>query len=136
MSLQPYLFYAGRCDEAIAFYEKALGAKATFLARYKDAPEKMPGPDGWHEKVMHANVSIGSSQFMMSDGMGPEVEPFKGFGLSLEVQTPAEGEQRLNALAEGGKVVMPFQKTFWSEGFGMVNDRFGVLWMLGIPEGK
>lgn len=135
MSLQPYLFYAGRCEEAIAFYEKALGAQVTYITRFSEAPEKMPGYEEWGDKIMHANITIGNAQIMMSDEMGPETgEVFKGFALSFTVASGADGEKRMDALADGGKVMMPFQKTFWSEGFGMVTDRFGVLWMITIED--
>lgn len=130
--VQPYLFFEGKCEEAIEFYKKALGAKVNMLMRYKDSPEPpQPGcapPDS--NKVMHANFSIGETQIMASDGRCNGKPNFEGVALSLTVKTSAEADRAFNALADGGKVEMPMAKTFFSANFGMVVDRFGVFWMV------
>lgn len=129
MKVEPYLFFSGRCEEALDFYVQALGAEITLLMRCKEAPEPMGLPPGWEDKVMHANLRIGESSLMASDGMG-EATTFGGFALSLAAPTPEHAEAWFTALAEGGKVDMPLQQTFWAQAFGMLTDRFGVSWMV------
>lgn len=130
--IQPYLFFDGKCEEAVEFYKRALGAKVNMLMRYKDSPEPPPPgcapPDA--NKVMHANFRIGETQIMASDGRCSGKPDFKGFALSLTVKTEAEADKAFNALANGGKAEMPPAKTFFSARFGMVTDRFGVMWMV------
>jgi len=136
MNLQPYLFFNGRCEEALAFYGKALGAKVTFLMRNKEAPVPPPAgklPPGSENKVMHCEVQIGDVGFMASDGMASGETSFKGFSLSLVVPDASRVDQAIQALAEKGRIDMPPSKTFWAERFGMVTDRFGVQWMLQTP---
>ncbi|MCW3480310.1 VOC family protein [Neisseriaceae bacterium JH1-16] len=135
MQVQPYLFFAGRCDEAIAFYQQALGAKVEMLMRFKDSPEPPPPgqlPPGFEDKVMHASLRIGDSIVMASDGSTPGEERFQGVSLSLSPATLAEAEQRFTALADGGEVRMQLTPTFFSPGFGMVSDRFGLTWMVMV----
>ena len=132
--VQPYLFFGGRCEEALAFYGTALGAQVDFLMRYKESPEPMPPgrlPAGFENKVMHATFHIGGTTLMASDGC-EENAHFEGFSLSLALPTEAEVNQAFAALAEGGKVEMPLTKTFWSQRFGMVTDRFGIGWMVTV----
>ena len=133
MLVQPYLFFDGRCEEAVDFYRRALGAEVTMLMRFKDSPEPpAPGmcPPGSEDKVMHANLRIGDATVMASDGRCQGRPSFQGFSLSLTVRDDAEAERRFAALADGGKVQMPLAKTFFSPRFGMVADRFGVSWMV------
>ena len=133
MKVEPYLFFEGRCDEALEFYRKALGAEVTALYRYKDSPEPPePGkcPPGSGDKVMHANVRIGETTLMASDGRCQGRPDFQGFSLSLAVADDVEAERKFAALADGGQVQMPLAQTFFSSRFGMVTDRFGVLWMI------
>jgi len=133
-SIQPYLFFSGRCDEALAFYKTVLGAQVDFLMRYKEAPEPPPPgmvPPGWENKVMHATFRVGASTLMASDGDGPG-GGFKGFSLSLTLPTEAEARRVFAALADDGKVIMPLGKTFWSPCFGMVTDKFGLGWMVTV----
>jgi PhnB protein len=135
MQVQPYLFFNGQAEEALNFYKRAVGAEITALLRFKDSPEtSTPGmvPKSWSEKVMHANVRIGDTQVMASDGCSNEPLTFRGFSLSLAVTSETEADRCFNALADGGKVDMPLSKTFWSARFGMVTDRFGVAWMVGL----
>jgi len=135
MRIEAYLFFNGRCEEAIEFYKKALGAEVQMLMRNRDAPEKPPPgmlPPGSDDKVMHANLRVGSSIVMVSDGRCDGKPDFKGFALSLDAATEAEAERMFNALADGGAVQMPLAKTFWAPKFGMVADRFGVGWMVSV----
>ncbi|MDY0108038.1 MAG: VOC family protein [Giesbergeria sp.] len=136
MQVQPYLFFDGRCEEALNFYSAALGAQVTALMRFKDAPPSAsaPGctpPPG--DKIMHANLQIGPVQIMASDGMVPGEGAFKGFALSLAPATDAEAACLFQALAEGGQVQMPLGPTFFASSFAMLTDRFGVPWMLVVP---
>jgi PhnB protein len=130
--VQPYLFFDGKCEAAIEFYRHALGAKVNLQMRYKESPEPPPpgcGPVD-SNKIMHAQFQIGDTVIMASDGRSTGHPKFEGFSLSLTVQTEAEADRAFNALAEGGKVDMPLARTFFSARFGMVTDRFGVMWMV------
>ena len=131
MHVQPYLFFDGRCDEAIEFYKKAIGAQVQMLMRFKDSPqsndEYAPADKN---KVMHAQVRVGETTVLMSDGECHGKPAFEGFALSIYASNEAEAEKLFNALAEGGQVKMPLAKTFFSPRFGMLNDRFGVMWMV------
>lgn len=134
MKIQPYLFFNGRCEEAIEFYKKALGAEVIMLMRMKENPEPPPGmmaPDR-EEKIMHASIRIGNTEVMLSDGLCSGKPDFKGFSLSLAVDTAAQCDKAFVALSEKGKVDMPLTKTFWSSRFGMLTDRFGVQWMVTV----
>lgn len=130
MQIQPYLFFNGRCDEAIEFYRTAVGAEVKMLMRFRDSPE--PASHGDPEKVMHADLRIGSTSVLVSDGRCGGQLDFQGFGLSLTVANDAEAERLFAALGSGGKVRMPPAKTFFSSKFGMLTDRFGVLWMVYV----
>lgn len=132
--VQPYLFFGGRCDEAVSFYRKALNAQVEMIKRFEESPDPMPAnkmAPGWEKKVMHASFRIGQTTVMASDGCGPD-QKFSGFSLSLTVPTEAEADRAFNALADGGKVQMPLARTFWSPRFGMVTDRFGIGWMVSV----
>lgn len=143
MSTQPtkpvvhaYLFFGGRCEEALRFYEQAVGARVDCLMRFKESPEPPPPgvlPPGYGEKIMHGALVIGESMVMVSDGCASNPAGFQGFALSVSVATEAEADRVFGALAEGGKVTMPLGRTFWSPRFGMVMDRFGVAWMVIVP---
>ncbi|MEX3991524.1 VOC family protein [Paraburkholderia sp. EG286A] len=136
MQIQPYLFYPGNCDEAIAFYGEALGAKEVIKMRFKEAPPDPARamPPEFAEKIMHATLQIGDAQIMVSDGgCMTQNDKFLGFGVSLTGSDLATAERYFDALAKGGTVTMPFQKTFWSPGFGMLTDKFGVPWMVSAP---
>jgi PhnB protein len=131
--IQPYLFFEGRCEEAIEFYKKTLGAEVQFMMRYKESPEPSAADclsAGSENKIMHAQVRIGQTVVMMSDGRASGKPVFDGFSLSLTLPTTAEVERSFKALADGGQVGMPLAKTFFSANFGMVADRFGVKWMV------
>ncbi len=130
VQIQPYLFYNGRCDEAIEFYRAAIGAEVTFLMRYKESPE--PTSHGDPEKVMHATLRIGDTPVYVSDGQCTGQLNFQGFALSLTVREDAEAERLFAALSDGAQVQMPLAKTFFSSKFGMLTDRFGVLWIVHV----
>jgi PhnB protein len=130
MTIQPYLFFEGRCDEAISFYRKAVDAEIAMLMRYKDAPQGNACPGATPDKVMHATLRIGDATVMASDGNCSGKPNFEGFGLSLGAATDADANRLFGNLTEGGTVVTPLQKTFFASSFGMVRDRFGILWMV------
>ena len=135
MLVQPYLFFDGRCEEALEFYRSKLGAKVENLVRFKDSPEPaQPGmvPPGSENKVMHVSFRIGDTTLMASDGRCLGRPSFQGFALSLTVPNEAEAERLFAALGDGGQVQMPLAKTFFSPRFGMVADRFGVSWMVVV----
>ena len=136
MEIQPYLFFNGRCEEAVEFYRKALGAEVEMLMRYKECPDSPPPgtlPPGSENKVMHASLRIGGAVVMASDGNCTGQTEFKGFSLSITAPDAATADRFFAALAEGGQMQMPLGKTFFSPRFGMVADRFGVGWMVIVP---
>jgi PhnB protein len=132
MKAEPYLFFDGRCEEALEFYRKVIGAEIIVLMRFKDSPdaEGCMVPPGAGEKVLHANFRIGESMLMASDGECQGRPKFQGFSLSLMPANDAEAERFFTALSDGGQVQMPLAKTFFASSFGMVADRFGVSWMI------
>ena len=132
--IEPYLFFNGRCEEAVKFYQKALGAEVQMIMRYKESPEPPPPgqtPPNWGDKIMHASMKIGATVVMASDGCGEKIM-FEGFALSISVPDEADADRAFAALSEGGQVRMPLGKTFWSPRFGMVQDKFGVGWMVSV----
>ncbi|MDM0040174.1 VOC family protein [Variovorax sp. J22G21] len=136
MQVQSYLFFDGRCEEALEFYRSALGAKVTMLMRYKESPDPVPpgmcAPNS-DEKVMHSEFTIGDTKLMASDGYAGGKPEFKGFSLSLDAKDDADAKRLFDTLAEGGTVQMPLGKTFFASSFGMVADRFGMAWMVIVP---
>jgi PhnB protein len=135
MLIQPYLSFDGRCEEAIEFYRKALGAEVVMLSRFKDVPPSAgPSmtPPGCDNKVMHASLRIGQSVLMASDGHCTGKPNFQGCSLSLTPANAAEAAKVFAALSDGGQVQMPLGKTFFSPAFGMLADRFGVPWMIYV----
>jgi PhnB protein len=132
MEVQPYLFFDGRCQEAIDFYRQALGAEVQMVMHFKDSPDPASVPPGAGDKVMHANVRIGETEVFMSDGMCKGNPAFQGFSLSLLPADDAAAERLFAALRDGGTVTMPLGKTFFASSFGMLVDRFGVAWMVVV----
>jgi PhnB protein len=130
MHVQPYLDFNGRCDEALEFYKKAIGAKVGMLMRWKDSPDKTMCTPQNAEKVMHSHFEIGDTTVMASDGRNSGKPNFHGIMLSIAASTEAEADKIFNSLADGGQVQMPLGKTFFSPLFGMVSDKFGVGWMV------
>ena len=133
MLIEPYLFFEGRCDDAVEFYRQTLGAEVGALMRYKESPEPhQPGalPPGSENKVMHGILKIGDTTAMVSDGRCSGIPDFRGFALTINAPDVTRADQMFAALADGGQVQMAQAKTFFSPRFGMVTDRFGVLWMI------
>lgn len=134
MQVQSYLFFDGRCEEAINFYKKTLNAKVDMLMRWKDSPDKSMCTPGNENKVMHASLKIGETRVMASDGRNTGNPEFKGFALSVNAKDEADADHLFNSLAAGGKVTMPIGKTFFSPRFGMTTDKFGVNWMVIVEQ--
>jgi PhnB protein len=135
MQVQHYLFFYGRCEEALAFYADKLGAQVLFQMRGKDAPGEhaIQGEQG--ERIMHASFRIGETTLMASDGNPNQpAQPHSGFSVAISVDDVGKGKALFDALAEGGKVCFPWQATFWAEGFGMVNDKFDIPWMVSVEK--
>jgi PhnB protein len=136
MQVQPYLFFNGRCEEAVEFYRTALGAQVQMLMHYKDSPEPATCPSGATDigdMVMHASLRVGQTIVMASDDPTGASQSHQGFALSIIAADEAEADRLFAALSDGGQVHMPLAKTFFSPRFGMVADRFGVLWMVLVP---
>lgn len=134
-TITPYLFFAGRCDEAIAFYREALGAEVEMLMRYDESPEPPPPgmlQEGFEKKVMHATLRVRGVPLMASDGCDDRSQS-QGVRLALTLPAEADARAAFDALADGGSVQMPLTKTFWSPCFGMLTDRFKIEWMVMIP---
>jgi PhnB protein len=133
MPVTPYLFFDGRCEEAIEFYKKALGAEVGMMMRYKESPEPPPPgvvAPGSENKIMHACLRINGAEVMASDGCAQGTPKFEGFSLSLNAKDEKQADRMFAALADGGQVRMPLGKTFFAKRFGMLADRFGVGWMI------
>jgi PhnB protein len=132
MDIQPYVFFDGRAEEAIEFYKQVLGAKVGRLMRFKECPDPQPGsiPAGTEEKIMHADITIGDSTLLLSDGHCSGNASFQGFSLTIRVANDAEAKKVFDALSAGGQVRMPLGKTFFASSFGMLADKFGLGWMV------
>jgi PhnB protein len=130
MEIAPYLIFNGRCAEAFPFYERVLGGRIVMMQTHGESPMKDRVTEDWRDKVMHVRMEAGNFVLMGSDAAGsePGVSP-RDMHVSVSVRA-ADAERIFTALAEGGRVTMPFEKTFWSPGFGMVVDRFGTAWMV------
>ena len=137
MKVQAYVSFGGRCEEALEFYKKSVGAQVTGLIRWKDSPDPaMESPPGHEEKIMNASFRIGDTELMADDGMGEKQAEFKGMTLAIEVADDAEAKRVFTALGEGGSVKMALMKTFWTSSFGMLTDKFGVPWMVNVAAPK
>jgi PhnB protein len=132
--VQPYLFFGGHCEEALNFYREAIGAEVQMLMRFKDSPEPSGLPDCFNDKIMHSTVRVGTTTFMASDGRCDGPPPFEGFSLSVTVPDDTDAERVFDALSQKGTVVTPLEKTFWTSKFGMLEDRFGVSWMVSVEQ--
>jgi PhnB protein len=128
--VQPYLFFDGRCEEALDFYRKGLGAQVDAVMKFKDSPDPAACGSALPDKVMHASFRIGETT--VSDGECKGQPKFEGFALSITVPTEGDADRLFAALADGGQVQMPLAKTFFSPKFGMATDRFGVAWMVFV----
>jgi PhnB protein len=137
MKVQAYVTFGGRCEEALTFYKKSIGAEVTSLLRWKESPDAaMKPPPGYEEKIMNASFRIGDTELMADDGMGEKHAEFKGMTLAIEAADDAEAQRVFTALGEGGKVTMALAKTFWTSSFGMLTDKFGVPWMVNVATPK
>lgn len=136
MKVNPYLNFNGDCGAALKFYEGVLGAKVTFSMTWGEMPGAEEFPAETHKLIMHASLNIGDNVVMAADSPPGHYKEPTGMNVSIHTAEVPEGERIFNALAEGGKVTMPFQKTFWSPGFGMCVDRFGIPWMVNCEEGR
>jgi len=134
MQVQPYLMFNGRTEEALNFYKSKLGAEVSAMMRFKESPDQSMMPPGSGEKIMHSCFKIGDTQVMASDGECGGKTNFEGFSLALNAANAAEAERLFKGLSDGGKVTMPLTKTFFSPSFGMLHDRFGVSWMVVVPQ--
>lgn len=134
MSVLPYVFFDGRCEEAIDFYKKAIGARPETLMRFKEAPDQSMISPGSQDKIMHAHVKIGDATVLMSDGRCLGKPSFQGFALTISAKDEAEADKMFAALSDGGQVTMPMAETFFSPRFGMLADKFGVGWMVIVDK--
>jgi PhnB protein len=132
--VQPYLFFDGRCEEALSFYKSALGAEMGMLMRWKDSPEQANCPPANADKVMHAEFKVGETTIMASDGNNTGKPAFQGFYLAIHAKDESEFDKLFNALTNGGQVTVPPTKTFFSPRFGMAADKFGVGWMVVVEQ--
>ena len=130
MKVQPYVFFDGKCDEALDFYKRALGAKVTAVMRWKEAPDQSMVTPGQENKVMHSEFQVGETVILASDGRCMGNPSFQGFALTITADNDADAKRIFNALGDGGQVQMPLEKTFFASLFGMVADRYGVGWMV------
>ena len=134
--VEPYLFFNGRCEEALTFYQQAIGARVDMLLRFNQSPDPVPEgllAPGFEDKVMHASLMIGENRVMASDGCNP-TGSFASFALSLALPDESAAQAAFAALADGGSIDMPLGRTFWSPCYGMLTDRFGVSWMVTVPD--
>ena len=130
MKVQPYVFFDGKCEEALEFYQRAIGAKVNMLMRFGEAPDQSQIKPESKNKVMHAQFKIGDTTVLISDGRNQGNPKFDGFALTIQCKDAAETETYFKALSDGGQVEMPLDKTFFAKSFGMLKDRFGVHWMV------
>ena len=134
-TVQPYLFFDGKCEEALEFYKGAIGAKVDMMMRFKEAPDQSQMQPNTGEKVMHAAFHVGTTQVLASDGHCAGKPSFQGFGLALNAKNDAEAEKLFTAVGKGGQVLQPLTKTFFASKFGKITDKFGIMWMV-IAEAK
>lgn len=130
MKIQPYLNFDGQCAEAFRFYEEVLGGKIEGMTTHGDAPIADQVPPEWHKRIMHARLTVGDQVLMASDAPPEHYQKPQGLYVSLQIENPADADRIFHALAEGGTVQMPIDKTFWAQRFGMLVDRFGTPWMI------
>lgn len=133
--IQPYLIFSGRCEEALDFYQSALGAQVEMVLRFNESPDPVPAgmlQEGFENKIMHAAFRVGTTTILASDGRD-DASRFSGFSLALSAPSEADAERIFDALADGGRITMPLTRTFWSPCFGMLTDRFSVSWMVMVP---
>ena len=133
MQLNSYLYFNGQCEEAFKFYAQVLGGKIDALLPHEGTPAEAHVPKEWHKKIMHARMTIGDQVIMASDAPPGHFHQPQGFSVAIQLKDTTQGKRIFDALAEGGKVTMPFAETFWAAGFGMLKDKFGIPWMVNCP---
>ena len=134
MQINPYLFFSGQCEAAFNFYAECLGGKIDAMMTHAGTPAEEHVPAEWRNKIIHARLTVGDGVLMASDAPPDHYEKPQGFSVSIQIKDKAEAERIFNALAENGKITMPFEKTFWAAGFGMCVDRFGIPWMVNCEQ--
>jgi PhnB protein len=134
MQLNPYIYFNGRCAEALNFYEGALGAKVVMKMTYGESPAANECSKNSLDKIMHARLDVGGSVIMMSDAPEERYSTPQGFSISLNLQDPVEAERVYKVLSAGGNVLMPLEKTFWAQRFAMFTDKFGTPWMINCEK--
>jgi PhnB protein len=134
MQVNPYLFFDGRCHEAFEFYAELLGGQIEAMLTYEGTPAADHVPAEWRSKIIHARMAVGNQILMGSDAPPDRQQKLEGFSVSINVDSPAEAERIFNALKENGTITMPFGETFWSLRFGMLEDRFGIPWMVNCEK--
>jgi PhnB protein len=130
MSLNPYLYFNGQCEEAFRFYEKRLGGKITFMMTYEGSPMATQAPPGYAQKILHAGLSLGDGVLEGCDAPPGEYKKPQSFCVMFKPKDAAEADRIFSALAEDGIVQIPIRETFWALRFGMVVDRFGMPWLI------
>lgn len=134
MKLNPHLNFNGRCEEALQFYAQCLGGQIVGLFKFAGSPAEAHVPAEWRDKVLHATLNVGGQTVMAADAPPGTFQTPQGFAVTINVTDAAEGERIFRSLADGGKVQMAFARTFWSPGFGMAIDRFGIPWMVNTDQ--
>ena len=134
MQISPYLSFRGDCEAAFTFYERCLGGRLGMIFRYSGSPMGDQVPADWQDKVMHGSLTVAGLALMGGDVAPDRYEEPKGFSLSIQIDSTADAERIFDALAAGGRVVMPLEKTFWASRFGMLVDRFGIPWLINCEE--
>jgi len=132
VQVNPYILFSGQCEAAFKFYEQALGGKIEAMMPHEGTPAAEHTPAEWRKKILHASLKVGDQRIMASDAPPGHQQKPQGFSVALHFKDKAEGERVFNALAKDGSVKMPFQQTFWSPGFGMLDDQFGIPWMVNV----
>lgn len=134
MKVLPYLFFNGNCEEALKFYEKALGGKITAMMSHEGTPAEAHVPADWKKKIMHAALTVGDQMILASDSPPEHYKKPEGMSVTLNADNGAEAERLFKALSDGATITMPIAETFWAERFGMLTDKFGTPWMINSPE--
>jgi len=134
MFAQPYLFFEGRCEEAVNFYCSALGAEVSMMMRVKESPDPTMAMPGQENNILHCAFKVGDSVILASDGRAVAPPKFQGFALTITVHSEDEARRLFTPLSEGGEVLMPLMRTFYSPLFGMLSDKFGVMWMIMVGQ--
>ena len=134
LGVSPYIAFKGNCRQAIDFYTSALGAEVLFTQTVGESGMPNMGPA---ENIMHCTIKVGDSTIMLCDDPGPEAAAGNGnISLAIGLRDPELAKQLFGNLAKDGSIILPIEKTYWAEAFGMVTDKFGVKWMVncGAPK--